>query len=168
MDGPVGGVFGFWETGATNPTISLLSGTTGTNTWRLSESDGSPGNDPYGHIHGRRFTATVPGIYLESFRALDDSTNGIGGGPIHTPSQQLKMYFQAGVNIKGIEPDVDHTHVQFSAPVGSSWEVQAGDAPGPDAKWSPISAPFIGYDRIHEVTDEHPVDGQRFYHVKAL
>ena len=57
VDGPPGGAFAFWDTGATNPTISLLTGTTGTNTWLLSENGGLPGTDPYGHIHGRRFTA---------------------------------------------------------------------------------------------------------------
>src|SRR5262245_22170872 len=31
VEGPAGGAFSFWDTGATNPTISLLSGQTGTN-----------------------------------------------------------------------------------------------------------------------------------------
>src|SRR5262249_1238865 len=40
VDGPPGGAFAFWESGATTPTISLASGNTGTNLYRLSESDG--------------------------------------------------------------------------------------------------------------------------------
>jgi hypothetical protein len=167
VDGPPGGAFAFWESGATNPTISLACGTTGTNTWRLSENDGSPGSDPYGHIHGRRFSATKPGVYTVAFRAFDFSTNGADGGPIHAPSDALKVYFQAGVNIKSIEPDVDHTHVTFAAPVGNSWIVQAADTVGSNAVWTTISTPVPGDDYFHEITDDHVVEGRRFYRTKS-
>ncbi len=166
--GPPGGAFAFWATGATNSTLSLVCGTTGTNTFRLSENDGSPGTDPYGHIHGRRFTATIPGIYTVGFRALDFSTNGISGGPIHRPSAVLTMYFQAGVNIKHIEPDVDHTHVEFSAPIGKSWVVEAADSPGTNGIWTPISAPIVGDDYFHEITEDQPVEGIRFYRSRGF
>lgn len=168
VEGPAGGSFAFWDSGATTPTIDLMTGTTGTNSWRLSESDGAPGTDPYGHIHGRRFTATIPGIYTVGFRAIDLSTNGTGGGPIHKPSDVLMVYFQAGVNIKKIEPDVDHIHIQFSAPVGNAWTVEASDSMAPDAAWTEIAAPIAGDDRFHEVTDEHSVETQRFYRAKAV
>ncbi|MGC3956618.1 MAG: hypothetical protein QM813_01175 [Verrucomicrobiota bacterium] len=125
--GPAGGAFAFWETGATSPTISLACGTTGTNTWRVSENDGSAGSDPYGHIHGRRFTATKPGIYTVSFRAFDFSTNGISGGPIHTPSDVVQVYFQAGVNIKSIALNADQTDITFSAPAGKAWVLDTSD-----------------------------------------
>src|SRR5262245_42533351 len=85
--GPEGGVFAFWESGATTPTISLGSGQTGTNSYNVTQTDGSPSADPFGHIHGRRFTATKPGIYTVAFQAFDASTNGAQGGPIHTPSE---------------------------------------------------------------------------------
>lgn len=62
----------------------------------LSESDGSPESDPYGHIHGRRFTATKPGVYTAWFRAFDTSVNGANGGPIHAPSEALPIRFLAG------------------------------------------------------------------------
>jgi hypothetical protein len=168
VDGPAGGVFAFWDTGATNPTISLACGSTGTNIFRLSENDGSPGSDPYGHIHGRRFTATKPGIYTVGFRALDYSTNGVGGGPIHTPSAVTRIYFQADVNLKGIEPDVDHSRVTFSAPVGKSWLVEAADSPGTNATWTTIGAPVAGDDYFHEIIDDTPVAGQRFYRARGF
>ncbi len=168
VDGPAGGVFSFWETGATSPTISLACGTSGTNTFRVSENDGSPGSDPYGHIHGRRFTATQPGIYTVSFRAFDFSTNGVGGGPIHQPSSVVQIYFQAGVNLKAIEPDVDHTHVTFSAPIGKSWVVEASDSIATNAVWTTISAPVVGDDYFHEITDETPVAGNRFYRTRGF
>ena len=112
VQGPVGGAFAFWESGATNPTSSLGNGEGSTNLWPLTESDGSPGSDPYGHIHGRRFTATKPGIYRVSLQLLDTSTNGLGGGPIHSPSDALTVYFEADVNIQSLEPDEEHSHVR--------------------------------------------------------
>jgi hypothetical protein len=86
VEGPVGGAFAFWDTGATSPTISVPVGSANTNLHRISENDGSPGSDPYGHIHGQQLTATRPGLYTVAFRAFDLSTNGAGGGPIHLPS----------------------------------------------------------------------------------
>lgn len=168
VDGPAGGVFSFWNTGATNPTISLVAGGAGTNTWLISENDGSPGSDPYGHIHGRRFTATKPGIYTMSFRALDFSTNGTNGGAIHTPSQVMKVYFQAGFNVKSIEPDVDHTHVTFAASVGKTWVVEASNSLATNAVWTTISAPIVGDDYFHEVTDDTVVEGRRFYRSRGF
>lgn len=168
VTGPTGGVFSFWESGAPAPTISLASGATGTNTFRVSENDGSPGSDPYGHIHGRRFTATKPGIYTVSFRAFDFSTNGGGGAPIHSPSSVVQIYFQAGVNLKSIEPDVDHTHVTFAAPIGKTWVVEASDSSATNAVWTTISAPQAGDDYFHEITDETPVAGSRFYRARGF
>ena len=166
VDGPPGGAFAFWDTGATSPTYSLACGTTGTNTWRVSENDGSPGSDPYGHIHGRRFTATRPGIYTVGFRAWDYSTNGVSGGPIHTPSPVLKIFFQAGDNIHSIEPDVDHTHVKFAARAGFSWQLQAATMLNPP-NWQAIGAPITGDDYFHEVTDDTAVESNRVYRIKG-
>ena len=166
VDGPAGGAFGFWESGATNPTIQLACGTTGTNTWNLSQNNGAAGTDPYGHIHGRRFTATQPGFYTVSFRALDFSTNGTGGGAIHTASDILKIYFQAGINIQSIEPDDDHTHVRFGAKLGTNWIVQATSSLSA-TNWQDVGTPQVGNDYIKEVLDETPVEGMRFFRVKS-
>jgi len=168
VSGPAGGSFSFWEAGATTPTISLQSGATGTNLFALSSGDGSPGSDPFGHVHGRRFTATLPGIYEVGFRLFDTSTNGAGGGPIQSPSGVLRVYFQAGVNLQSIEPDEDHTHVRFPAPVGASWQLEAADSADAPANWQPIGNPVPGDDYIHEVEDDHPVQGNRFYRLKGV
>jgi hypothetical protein len=96
VSGPTGGVFSVWEANATTPTYSLASGSTGgTNRWNLSEGNGSPGSDPYGHIHGRVFTATMSGLYTVGFKLYDISTNGVAGSPIHTPSNVFYMNFHA-------------------------------------------------------------------------
>src|SRR5262249_51642414 len=100
VQGPPGGVFGYWETNATSPTFSVPVGTTnGTNAYCVGQNDCSPGSDPYGHIHGRVFSATKPGLYTIGFQAFDNSTNGTGGGPIQSPSDVYYFRWQAGLNI---------------------------------------------------------------------
>lgn len=96
--GPDGGSFSFWDHGALIPTTSMTVGQT-SGLYDLSGGEDNPtagtvGGDPYGHIHGRRFTADLPGDYLVSFQALDTSANGPGGGPFHTPSVPLNIRFR--------------------------------------------------------------------------
>ncbi len=101
VTGPAGGSFGFWESGAAAPTFSYSVGydvASPTGLWALSDVSagaGLAGGDPYGHLHGRRFTATEPGLYTVEFRLFDTSVNGPGGGPIHTPSGELAIRFEA-------------------------------------------------------------------------
>lgn len=100
VTGPVGGQFAFWDTGATTPTFSYASGfTVGSpaSTWDLSDpaTAGDAGEDPFGHLHGRRLTATVPGSYTVGFQLVDTSVNGTGGGPIHSASDVFYVNFTA-------------------------------------------------------------------------
>jgi hypothetical protein len=125
VEGPTGGVFSFWDAGATVPTFNILSGTTSTNTWTVSANNGAPGTNPYGHIHGRRFTANKPGIYTVAFKALDRSTNGAGGGPIHTDSEILKVYFQAGFNIVSLARAGDVNTITFGGMFNRTFDLEA-------------------------------------------
>jgi hypothetical protein len=105
ISGPAGGHFALWETNSTaitGPAIVLAPGESATNLFRLSQTDGSPTADPFGHIHNRRFSATRPGVYQVGFQAIDASTNGVAGGPIHIPSVVLPVWFQAGVNVASV------------------------------------------------------------------
>lgn len=101
VTGPVGGEFAFWEEGATTPTFSYSVGydvAVPTSLWALSDASGgagAAGADPFGHLHGRNFTTTVPGDYVVGFKLFDNSGNGTGGGPIHTPSATLNIRFSA-------------------------------------------------------------------------
>lgn len=99
--GPVGGQFAFWEGedlgGGSSPLFSIVSGGTGLS-YQFALSDASlgagiAGQDPFGHIHGRRFTTTAEGVYTVGFRVLDTSMNGTGGGSIHVPSEVLYINF---------------------------------------------------------------------------
>lgn len=163
VSGPVGGTFSFWESGAISPTISLTAGSTGTNAWKISENDGLAGSDPYGHVHGRRFTATLPGIYIVGLRALDRSSNGSGGGPIHSPATVLYIYFQAGVHVKHVSVVSNQARVTYSAPAGASWSIQTSTNLGPDALWTTIAGPILGDDYFHEVIDTNLVSRARYY-----
>jgi hypothetical protein len=100
--GPAGALFSWWEGvdqgGGSSPLFSILTGGTGLS-YQFALSDASagaglPGQDPFGHLHGRRFTTTTEGLYTVGFRVLDTSVNGTGGGPIHLASDVLYMNFQ--------------------------------------------------------------------------
>lgn len=101
VEGPTGGTFAFWEAGATAPTFSYASGYTAGGAPDLivisdaSTGAGIPGGDPFGHLHGRRFTATTAGDYTVGLQLVDTSANGVGGGPIHTASDVLQIQFSA-------------------------------------------------------------------------
>lgn len=169
VEAPAGGEFAFWESGATAPTISLGAGASNPTTWALSQSNGSPGTDPYGHIHGRRFTATKPGLYKVAFQAIDTSTNGTGSGPIHTPSMELPVWFQAGVNVIEVEPDYEegHVHVKFGARLGYLWQLEFSDQPGAPVSWQPAGNPIVGDDVFIQTIHEMEPGTNRFYRVKG-
>ena len=133
----------------------------------MSENDGSPETDPYGHIHGRRFTATRAGTYKIAFRAFDTSTNGSNAGPIHSPSAWLTVTFQAGVLVS-IEPGGNQTRIRYVAPVGSAWQLEGSSSLGTDASWSPKGEPVIGNDYRVFLTETNGADEPRFYRLRRI
>ena len=70
--------------------------------------------------------------------------------------------------MKSIEPDVDHTYVTFAAPIGKTWVLEACDRVATNAVWTTISAPIVGDDYFHEVTDDEPGSGKRFYRTRGF
>ncbi len=103
LSGPAGAFFGFWESldlgGGSAPTYNIATGSEALSLrYALSDAAagaGLAGQDPAGHLHGRRFTATAEGLYTVGFRTVDTSVNGTGGGPIHAPSDIVYINFQA-------------------------------------------------------------------------
>jgi len=169
LEAPAGGTFQFWDSTGDAPAESLAGGETGTNLWVLSENEGLPGTDPYGHIHGRRFTATQPGLYRVAFTALDMSANGAGGGPIHHASEPIPIRFQAGVNILNVEPDAEegHVHVHFGAQAGYGWQLEFSPELGTNAGWRAAGNPIIGQDIVVEMIHDLSPGSRRFYRVKG-
>ncbi|MCW5559996.1 MAG: hypothetical protein KIT22_19440, partial [Verrucomicrobiae bacterium] len=79
IEGPAGGEYEFWEAaGEEEPATEIA--------WRMpvggdsfqlgvpvSQSNGQPDADPYGHVHGRVYSATLPGLYRIGIRFVDTS-----------------------------------------------------------------------------------------------
>jgi len=181
VEGPPGGSFGFWETAvddvdSTNLTWSVPVGLTGgTNQIAVSETDGSPDADPYGHKHGRIYSATVPGFYRVGFRFVDTSTNGPNGGPIHASSERFFLNFQADVTIASLATTTEGVSITFAAPsnlpdsgVGpaTSYTVEGSQTLGPMALWSQVADPIVGDDHVHSVIVP-PTGTARFFRLRA-
>lgn len=170
--GPAGGAIGFWEGDGENPgneiTFSVPVGTTGgTSSFVVSENDGAPGSDPYGHIHGREFTATTAGLYTVGFRLIDVSTNGPGGGPLHAPSSVLSMYFQAGPTIETIQAATNGMRVFFRSAPGVTNVLEASDGAAATA-WRPVSGGLRGNSSLQSLTDTNPAPDVRVYRLRLL
>ena len=172
VSGPAGGAIGFWEGDGENPgnqiTFSAPVGTTGgTSSFVISENDGAPGSDPYGHIHGREFTATTAGLYTVGFRLIDVSTNGPGGGPLHSPSSVLSMYFQAGPTIETIQAATNGMRVFFRSAPGVTNVLEASDGAAA-AVWRPVSGGLRGNSALQSLTDTDPAPEVRLYRLRLL
>lgn len=166
LQGPAGGTLGFWETqqngvDSTNLTWTVPVGlTNGTNHIVVSETDGSPGSDPYGHIHGRIYSVDKPGLYLAGFRFVDTSTNGPGGGPIQSPSDRFYLYLQGGVTISGIAKATNGISLTFAAPSNlpdtgtapaTNYQIESTPKLAP-TNWQPAGDVVVGDDHMHTVT----------------
>jgi hypothetical protein len=168
IKGPAGGAFGFWDAGATNPTISVFSVEMGTNSFNVTQTDGSPGADPFGHVHGRRLTATKPGIYTVSFRAFDTSTNGVNGGPIHTPSEIIEVSFQAGISIASIAKTNNNSTITFGSVANQNFWLESSTNLSNPTGWIAVAGPLVGNDYFQSLTEtntsDHPM---RLFRIKA-
>jgi hypothetical protein len=170
--GPDGASFGFWETNsvAGTPTFSIPTGTTPTGArFELSEAAlgaGAPGGDAFGHIHGRRFTVTKPGIYTVGFRAFDLSTNGVNGGPIHAPSDVLLVNFQANYNIKSISWANGVAQITVGTAVGSLFTLQSNTNLANADLWTDVTQ-VVGNDTFQIMSDDAAGNGPKFYRVRA-
>lgn len=168
VDAPAGGLFGFWESGATNPTVQLSGEGTEADRWALSESDGSPGSDPYGHIHGRRFATTLPGLYRIGLQLVDRSTNGADGGPIHLPSEVLYLHFQAGITITSIVRQTTGATITFGAPADGTYVLESSTNLASASGWTPIEGTAPGTDHFETLSDEDTDGATRYYRVRQL
>lgn len=171
-DGPSGGAVQFWEGDGENPgnrvTSSLAVGSTnGTFRFIISENDGSPGSDPYGHIHGREFTVNLPGLYRVGFRLVDVSTNGLGGGPLHSPSSVLPILFQAGPTIESLQRTNSQVRVYFRSAPGVTNVLEASETPA-TGPWLPLNSGLRGNSTLQVLVDTNSPSTSRFYRLHLL
>ena len=172
VTGPAAGAVQFWEGDEENPgnqiTFSVPVGEIrGTNAFIISENDGTPGSDPYGHIHGREFTTSTAGLYTVGFRLIDVSTNGIGGGPMHSPSAVLPIYFQAGPVIESIVRAPNGIRVQFRSAPGVTNVLEASPTPV-GGEWTAVTAGLRGNSTLQSLVDLNPSPAIRFYRLQLL
>lgn len=171
VEGPPGGGFQFWEgdgeSDLGNITFSVPVGAiNGSNYFVVSENRGVQGSDPYGHIHGREFTTSKPGIYIVGFRLIDISTNGADGGPIQSPSDSLLVRFQAGTRIEKIQTFTNQVTVSFRSPPAISNVVEvATEISGP---WETTGNPLRGNNNLQTFTDTNGPAGNRYYRLRQL
>lgn len=166
LDGPIGGRFGFWESGGEDEGAELTFDVPvgmrgGTNRFGLSETDGSPGVDPYGHVHGRVFTATAPGLYTVGLKLVDTSRNGAEGGPLHRESELFRLQFQAGVTVARWEADGGEVRVNFGAFSGYSYQLESSPSLGGGAAWESVGELVRGDDHVREI--RVPRTGERMF-----
>lgn len=172
VEGPPGGEVAFWEGDGENPgnqvTFRVPVGETqSTHAFVISENDGAPGSDPYGHIHGREFTTTLPGLYTVGFRVIDISTNGPGGGPLHTPSSVLRIRFQAGPTVESVAREAGGTRVRFRSAPGVSNVLESAESPVA-AVWETVAGPLRGNSALQSLLDARPESPARFYRLRLL
>jgi hypothetical protein len=170
VQGPPDGVIGFWqddEEATPHLRFSVPVGATkGTNRFEVSEGITFPELDPYGHIHGRRFTANLPGLYTVGFQLIDTSTAGTNGGPIHIPSAISYFYFQAGVFIDSVVKSNNTVRVQFGVNSFYDYDLDVTtDLVNPE--WVNIYH-IIGanHSDVHYFTDMDATNSSRFYRVR--
>lgn len=168
LEGPAGGRFGFWEStsdAASGPFVSIGVGQTATNMFRITQTDGSPTADPFGHIHGRRLSATRPGLYKVGFQAVDVSTNGVGGGPIHTPTPVLPIWFQAGPTIASISRSNNVARITYGSITNRTGIVEYSTNLA-QTNWIGLSTNG-GTDYFRTVIDTNAGSAQRYYRFRV-
>lgn len=173
VSGPGGGAFALWDDAVStnSPALEVPAGTVGgTSGYMLSDTAigaGRPGADPFGHIHGRRFTATSPGVYKVGFKAQDISTNGSGGGPIHADSEVLDVFFQAGYNLTTVIRTGTTARVTVGTATNFLFTLQASTNPTLVNNWSNV-ATLNGTDYFETFMDTNAGAFQRLYRLNVV
>jgi hypothetical protein len=171
LQGPAGGVLSIWSEidDPQHPVVVFtvpVGATNGTNRYNLSEGDpNDPTADPYGHIHGRRFTLNKPGLYILGLQLVDTSNNGLGAGPVQSPSEITYFYLQAGLVLSDFSRPNSVTAARFGLPGFANYFFEASSTPG-GSNWVTI-ANITGSDHseLRWVTDTNTAP-KRFYRLR--
>ncbi|MDX1951382.1 MAG: hypothetical protein SFY81_04315 [Verrucomicrobiota bacterium] len=170
LSGPEGGRFSLWETLSAIDEVVLLSleaGTTnGSARINLSDSDKSPGSDPWGHIHGRKMVVDKPGLYTIGVRLIDSSSNGAGNQPIHTPSEIYYFHLLTLNSIAGFRLDEENEAIvvgvtpgrtfqlEFTGGIGSGWNAIGEPLSSPENRLIEVMQPKAETNRIYRLRIE--------------
>jgi len=168
LSGPSPSSLSFWEAGSSQPGFSLATGeTAGTNRFVLSQNSGIPGTDPYGCIQGRHLTVNHPGLYCLGFRAVDTSTNGPAGAPIHAVSPLYHVYLQAGLTIASLTRGGASATASYGGEPGRTFYLERSLALGASASWQTVAGPLAGTNRLQTLTDPAAPDSRSFFRLRT-
>ncbi len=169
--GPGSATLTFWEEGQAQPSFSLRAGElAGTNRVALTQTcgaAGAPGADPYGCIPGRHFALSKPGLYCLGFRVIDTSTNGPGGGPIHSPSPVYQVNLQAGITIACLSRQGSTAIAMFGGEPGRTFYLERISLGDPSSSWKTVGGPLAGTNRLQTLTDTAATGSKGFYRLRA-
>jgi hypothetical protein len=174
VTGPNNGELGFWEENDDGTETTKLFGvpvgtTDSTNRFNLTEGDvgvgvDTPdGPDPFGHIHGRRFTATKSGLYTVGFQFIDTGHAGVGDGPIHTPSKTNYFFFQAGLYLDSVVKTNAAVTVRFGTRAFKNYDLECNTNLG-TTNWFKVNG-FVGanHSDMHLLSDFEATNSERYY-----
>lgn len=172
LQGPAGGALTIWDENINplQPTEMFtipVGATSGTNRFNLSEGDPfDPESDPYGHIHGRRFTLNQPGLYTLGLQLVDTASNGPNGSPVQLPSAITYFYLQAGLTLSNVSRSNDVVTARFGLPGFKDYILEAGPTPT-GTNWATI-ATISGTDHseLRWVTDLSASAPTRYYRLR--
>lgn len=177
VEGPDGGEFAFWDSfdgffDATEITFRTSSGTTnGTKFFKLSENNGEPEADPYGHIHGRKFSVNKPGLYTVGLKLIDLAGNGIGmgsgAGPRHSASEPFLLNFQAGTTIYRLNRVEGGISVTYGTESGKSYTLESSPKLGEETSWQKVSGPHPGTGRLETIAGIPAAEASRFFRLRV-
>jgi hypothetical protein len=177
VQGPPGGVFGFWqENDEFEPTFStrLFSIPVGTlnstNRFNLTQSPEQGGweGDPYGHVHGRRFTVNKPGLYTVGMQLIDTSKAGPGGSPNHSPSVTNYFYFQAGLVVQLLKKTNNNAVLRFGLQGFKDYYLEANNNLT-TTNWVTVGREAgATHSDLHTLVDTNATNATRFYRVREV
>jgi hypothetical protein len=172
LQGPPGGALTVWNEidDPAHPSVmlTLAVGTTnGMSRFNLSEGDPfDPSSDPYGHIHGRRFTLNKPGLYIVGLQLVDTSPNGPGGGPVQSASAVTHFYLQAGLSLSSFSRSNGVAVARFGLPGFANYTLEASTAL-PARNWAAIThITGTTHSELRWVEDTNATGPTRFYRIR--
>jgi hypothetical protein len=177
VQGPPGGVFGVWKENddfdptATSALFIIPVGVrNGTNRINITQGPDEGGweNDPFGHVHGRRFTATKPGLYTVGVQLIDTSRFGPGGQPNHSPSETNYFYFQAGLVLQMLAKTNNSAVLRFGLRGFKDYFLETSPTVnGPN--WTTILRESgQAHSDLHTVVDSNASEPTRFYRIREV
>jgi hypothetical protein len=177
VQGPAGGVIGCWQEDdefAASSTMNLFSIPVGTlnstNRFHLTQSPEQGGweGDPYGHVHGRRFTANKSGLYTVGVQLIDTSRAGPGGTPNHNPSATNYFYFQAGLVVQLLKKTNNAAVLRFGLQGFKDYYLEASTNLG-STNWITVGREAgASHSDLHTMIDANATNTARFYRVREV